>query len=409
MKIAIIGTRGIPNRYGGFETFAEHISLSWADKGHEVVVYNPSSHPFRQNCFGPVTIIRKPCPEKILGKFAILLYDFLCIHHAYHIEPDIILNCGYANTFFIRRKSTIPVITLTDGLEWKRSGWSNLVRRFFLKTERIAVKRSKRIVADHPEIAAYFHKKYGILPVVIPYGAKIPGHTKIPEVTTITDLLTEYTKQMYPLTSRKKLKFFMPNRPIQKIQPGHYFLMITRIVPENNIRMILKGYLLSGSQYPIVVVGAPDTSYGKRILKDFSRYSRIIFPGSIYKKDLLSLLSYHSRGYLHGHSVGGTNPSLLDAMAAGCLIAAHDNPFNRYVLGEGGQYFSSADEVAELLKHWNNYLEKKDKLAQENRKKIHQNYQWDKVAGSYEELFRKTIAEGRRRITVKDKETKLLY
>jgi len=114
---------------------------------------------------------------------------------------------------------------------------------------------------------------------------------------------------------------------------------------------------------------------------------QVLFTGPVYNKNLLTLFIHYSRGYLHGHSSGGTNPALLEAMAAGGLIAAHDNPFNRYVLGKETLYFSSTGDVSRLLKEWDTYLKKKDVLVRQNQERIRQEYSWEKVAGQYLKLF----------------------
>ncbi len=389
MKIVITGTRGIPNRYGGFEAFAEEVSRRWAEKGHQVMVYNPSNHPYRKDHLEKVVLICKPLPQKIFGRFAILIYDFLCLRDAYRRRPDVILNCGYSNALFTRRKKPVPVITLTDGLEWKRKQWNGLVRFFLRFTEKHAVRKSNKLVVDHPEIATYFQMKYGVSPALISYGASIPKETRIPEGTSLNCLLADYITR----SGQGKKHHFSPDLYKTPVLPGRYYLVISRTVPENNLRMILEGYLHSGTTYSLLLIGDSWTPYGKKLIRDFAGKPGILFAGSIYDRRLLHLLSHHSRGYFHGHSVGGTNPSLLEAMAAGCLIAAHDNPFNRYVLGEEALYFSTADKVTSILKNWDIYLGKKETFVKNNQEKIRREYSWEKVAEQYLKLFETLIVD----------------
>ena len=373
MHIVITGTRGIPNHHGGFERFAEKVSVRWHEKGHKVTVYNTAGHPFTGTSWHGVTIIHKPFPCHTLGSFATLIYDYLCFRDAYRRKPDVILNCGHGNSFFIRRKNKVPVVTLTDGLEWKRSGWHPWVRKFFSLTEKVAVKRSRLLVSDHPVIARWFKQKYGISSVVIPYGADIPVDTRIPAGSTLTEMLEKY--------SGKHLA--------TQLLPEQYFLLIARFVKENHTGMILEGYVRSGISYPLLLIGDPGNRYGRKLIKKYAGKSRIIFGGAVYDEQTLTLLRHHSRGYIHGHSAGGTNPSLLEAMAAGCLITAHDNPFNRYILGEEASYFSTPAELAKILKDWDSYLTNKESLIKKYREKIRTGYSWEKVTEAYEEIFRR--------------------
>ncbi|HHJ09751.1 MAG TPA: DUF1972 domain-containing protein [Bacteroidetes bacterium] len=379
MHIIITGTRGIPNHHGGFERFAEEVARRWAAQGHRVEVYNPAGHPFSGDTWQGIKILRKPLPHHILGKFAVLTYDRLCLRDAYCRRPDVILNCGHGNAFFIRKKYPIPVVTLTDGLEWKRAGWHPLVRCFFRQTEKTAVKRSRAVVADHPEIARWLKKKYGISPEIISYGAEIPPKTFFKEPFTPRERLKQYL--------RDKIENSYGVTLTETLLPGRYFMTITRFVPENNLHIILEGYANAGIPYPLLLIGDPDNRYGKKLLKKYAGMPQVLFTGPVYNKNLLTLFIHYSRGYLHGHSSGGTNPALLEAMAAGGLIAAHDNPFNRYVLGKETLYFSSTGDVSRLLKEWDTYLKKKDVLVRQNQERIRQEYSWEKVAGQYLKLF----------------------
>ena len=375
MHIAITGTRGIPARHGGFETFAQELALRLTAAGHAVTVYNPSFHPWSQASWEGIRLVRKAWPSTPAG---VLWYDRLCMRDAYRRRPDVILNCGYGNALFIRKDHPVPVVTLTDGLEWKRAGWPPPARAWLRAMERMAVRRSRRLVSDHPEIARHYRDTYGTDTPVIPYGAAIPDTVPLPAGTTPGSLLETYQVGHHTPAA---------GTPAEKITPGNYFLTVGRFVPENNLEMILKAYRRTGITAPLLVVGNYGKRYGKRLKKDYGTGSNIFFAGSIYDKPLLDVLRRHARGYLHGHSAGGTNPALLEAMAAGSLIAAHDNPFNRYVLGEGAPFFSSAGELAELLSHWDSYLQKKREITEKNLEKIRKDYSWERITDLYLKLF----------------------
>ena len=373
MHIFITGTRGIPARYGGFETFAQELSRRLVKKGHAVTVCNPSSHPRGSPSWEGVEILRRSWPALPGG---VLWYDRLCLRAAYRRRPDVILNCGYGNAVFIRRKDPVPVVTLTDGLEWQRAGWRGPARWWLRKMEKSAVKRSRQLVSDHPEIARHYREHYGLDTPVIPYGADIPRDLSLPAGASLSRLVGKAT-----------------GKPVSAdIEPEGYFLTIARFVPENNLAMILEGHLRAAVPYPLVLVGDAGTRYGKKLRKKYGRQGKVLFTGSLYDKPLLDLLRHHARGYLHGHSAGGTNPALLEAMAAGSLIAAHDNPFNRYILQEEAVFFSTAGEVAELLAGWDALLREKNRITAACQSRIHKTYSWEKITEQYEELLEKVTA-----------------
>ena len=181
MKIAITGTRGIPNHYGGFEQFAEELSVRLVKKGHEVLVYNPEENPYKKKTFEKVNIVVKKALFKSIPQLSTLLYDYVCLRDAIKNKPDAILNCGYSSSLFyriLRNPQKIPIITHMDGMEWQRQKWGRLAKAFLKWTEKLAMKWSTAQVVDHFEVQKYFENKYGITPVCIPYGADIPNEGK---------------------------------------------------------------------------------------------------------------------------------------------------------------------------------------------------------------------------------------
>ncbi len=375
MHIFITGTRGIPAQYGGFETFAQELSRRLAERGHAVTVCNPSSHPYRGASWEGVEILRRPWPAFPGG---VLWYDRLCMREAYRRRPAVILNCGYGNAAFIRKAHPVPVVTLTDGLEWQRAGWSAPARRWLHKMERKAAERSRLLVSDHPEIARHYRERYGKDTPVIPYGAEIPAALTLPDGRTPGDLLREHLQQQQVPFSENL---------VGSLTAGNYFLTVGRFVPENNLSMILEGYVRSGIPFPLVLVGNAGNRFGRQLQKKYGPEQNILFTGPVYDKHLLDLLRHHARGYLHGHSAGGTNPALLEAMAAGSLIAAHDNPFNRYVLGEGSRYFGTAEALSRLLAKWEDYRKARREITQEYLRRIREEYDWDRITDAWEEVF----------------------
>ncbi len=361
MKIAITGTRGIPNRYGGFEQFAEYLSSGLARKGHTVWVYNPRYHEYREKTFDRVSIVRKWLPEKLLGPGANYIYDFLCLRDAVRKKADIVLECGYASaspSYPLLSFRRTKLVTHMDGMEWKRSKWNSTIQKWIRKAEKKAVRYSDALICDHPNIIRYYAEKYNIKPVLISYGAEI---RELPDERALDPL---------------------------GLKAGSYFFLVARLEQENNIQMIIEGFLAAEGEMPLVITGDYSRGNGQKIHARYSGRKNIVFLGSIFDQDLLFNLRHFSKALFHGHSVGGTNPSLLEAMAAGSPVIAHDNPYNREVLGDNGCFFNSAEAVRRIL------LEPVDPQGQfhkhraGNMEKIRSDYRWEKVVDRYEELFR---------------------
>jgi glycosyltransferase involved in cell wall biosynthesis len=361
MKVAILGSRGIPNRYGGFEELAEKLAIGLANLGHEVLVYNPSDHPVKGWHHQGVTLVRIFNPENVLGSFGQFIYDFGASLHTRFAKPDVILELGYTSSsiwlWLLPSKSR--VITNMDGLEWMRSKYSVPVRKFLKLAEKWAAKHSHLLIADNPEIEHYLHQGFSNQVVYIPYGADLP-------------------------------KDFDPTVPAKYgVKAGNYHLVIARMEPENHVAEILEGVHSSTSEEPILVVGKLN-SYGRNLKSNYYNDKRIIFLGAIYDKEILNSLRYHSRLYFHGHSVGGTNPSLLEAMACGCRVVAHNNAFNRNVLKNNAHYFVTASDIAHHIDQpfeaavW-------EKHSRRNISTIRDNFNWRIIVEQYEVAMQQII------------------
>ncbi len=359
MKIAILGTRGIPNLYGGFEQFAEYVSVGLAKMGHEVIVYSPTSHPYKETTYKGVSIVRKWCPEGQIGAAAHILYDYLCLQDAIGRKADVALELGYQSSAVSMLLCPIRktrLITNMDGMEWKREKWSPLVQRYTRWAEKIGVLRSDALVADNQGIQNYISDTYGKDSTMIPYGAEVFDEKD-------ATVLGKYG-----------------------LSANEYFILIARMEPENNVEAILDGYVQSGIAFPFLVVGNYSNAYGARLRQRFDG-SNVRFAGGIYDFNTLSNLRHYARTYFHGHSVGGTNPSLLEAMASQAVIVAHDNIFNRAVLGEDAWYFCSSQDVAGVLGNHAVIEAKKKEYIDANLRKIREIYRWDLIVRQYAELI----------------------
>jgi glycosyltransferase involved in cell wall biosynthesis len=357
MKIAILGTRGIPNHYGGFEQFAEFFSVYLAQKGHEVYVYNSHNHPHQEATFHDVNIIHQNDPEHKMGTFGQFIYDYNCIMDSRQRNFDIILQLGYTSNsvwFFLLPKTPV-IITNMDGLEWKRSKYSRPVRQFLKFAERLAAISSDYLVSDSLGIQTFLKKQYGKDSTYIAYGA-------------------------YPFTDPDE-SVIVP----YGVEKGNYNMIMARFEPENNLDMVLEGVAMCQDKTPILVIGNHNTKYGAYLKNKFAAHANIRFMGGIYNIAHLDNLRYFSNFYFHGHSVGGTNPSLLEAMASKALILAHDNDFNKGVLKDNAFYFDSAASVKNLL----TTIKKSDNLqrVENNYKAIADDFNWEKINGAYLQLF----------------------
>lgn len=367
MKIAFISTRGIPNNYGGFEQFAEYISVGLASRGHEVVVYSPHFHPYGDSYYKGVRIKHIYSPEPWMGSsVGSFFYDFLSLRDALKKEHfDIIYEAGYtsivpAYLWFNVKKIKYPVFTTNmDGLEYKRSKFNKWVRKFIFWEERTTVKHSHYLIADNMGIHDYYKDKYGKESKFLAYGANV-----------------------YDTYEESYLSEF-------ELKPAGYYLLVARLEPENNIEMAIRGYLLSNKRdRPLIIVGKTNTSHGKYLVDKYGYYEGIRFIGGVYDFDKLNSLRHFSLSYFHGHSVGGTNPSLLEAMASDCFIFAHDNIFNRSVLGEHAFYYSDASQVCSYFNEMDHLVESyKPTFISGNLSLIRDKYSWDKLVNDHENYF----------------------
>ncbi|WP_121809112.1 DUF1972 domain-containing protein [Mucilaginibacter kameinonensis] len=356
MQIAILGTRGIPNHYGGFEQCAEYLALGFVKKGFEVIVYNSHNHPYQEKNWNGVQIVHCYDPEYKWGTAGQFIYDLNCILDLRKRNCDVILQLGYTSSSvwgrLLPRKRSI-VTTNMDGLEWKRTKYSDSVRKFLLYAEKLGVKHSDYLISDSIGIQDYIKDKYNKDSVFIPYGA---------------DLFQDPQKRVlgeYQVTAFQ------------------YDMLIARLEPENSIEVILDGVANANSKRPFLVIGKHQTKFGEYLKTKFAGNSNIKFIGGIYNINTLNNLRYYSNVYFHGHTVGGTNPSLLEAMSSNSLICANDNPFNRYILNDDALYFLTAEDVKNVIdttvkNDGGNLL-----MLINNSNKISTVYSWDIIVDQY--------------------------
>ena len=316
--VYLIGVRGMPNRYGGFERLVEVLAPHLATQGHDVTVFceggeSPPPDDLWQGARRRFIRVRSE------GARATLAYDWRSFAEVPQGAVALIFGYGTAAYQWRLRRRGIPHAVNMDGLEWQRQKWGRVARTWLRLNERLAAAWADELIADHPTIQDDLRRRLGTASTMVAYGVDIADLGTAPSAALPDGLV-----------------------------PGGYHLVIARPEPENQIHVLLQAQALSGGATPLVVVGQFDaTAYG-RTLRQHHPQARFI--GPVYDAAALQALRSQCLLYLHGHSVGGTNPSLIEAMAAGAPVVAHDNPFNRWVLGErSGWFFRGADDLATLL------------------------------------------------------------
>lgn len=361
MRIAMLGTRGVPARYGGFETAVEEIGRRLADRGHEVTVYCRGED--HSPSYLGMHRVRLPA---VRGRsLETLSHSFLSAGHLCGRGADVALvfNAANAPVLPLLKARRIPTAVHVDGLEWRRAKWGPSGRRYYLASERLCVRWADALIADSQAIQDYYRQTYDAPARYLAYGAPV-----------LTDpalhLLDEFG-----------------------LQPGGYYLVVARLEPENNVDLIVAGYARSGSDLPLVVVGSvPYPREYHRDLAEAAGRAGVRMLGALWDQDRLDALYAGAASYLHGHSVGGTNPSLLRAIGASVPVIAYDVAFNREVLNGNGLYFADADTLADAIREVEAQPELNAKRAREAHEEVSALFRWDLVADGYEQLCRDLAA-----------------
>lgn len=359
MKIAILGTRGIPARYGGFETFAERLATRLVELGHSVTVFCESGSDTRPDIYQGVKLEYVASPQ--VGPLTTILFDLACLWRARR-DFDIVYMLGYGTAFFcfLPRLWGSRVWINMDGIEWARAKWSLPARLYLRLMESIAMWTPNRIVADADAIRVHLERRHWHVPncAVIPYGSDVVDST--PDC----NLLEEWN-----------------------LRPGKYYLVVCRFEPENHVLEIAEGFRASSTKLPLIMVGDHKSTRHYVQQLRFINDARVRLIGTVYDKEKLEALRFHCRAYFHGHSVGGTNPSLLEAMGCGNIVVAHDNPFNREVLQDLGLFFQTPEDVARIVSDIESGSVELASLRKKVIERIAQHYTWKQVTEAYSGMF----------------------
>ena len=356
----ILGTHGVPANYGGFETAAENIGLFLRDQGWRVVVYCqvPGSGATYEDTWNGLERVNIPVARD--GWLGTSEFDFKSIRHAAKFR-DICLTFGYNTAVFnvLQRVKRIPNVINMDGIEWSRARWGKMKQSILWTNERIACWVGNDLIADHPVIEEYLATRARRSKLTtITYGAH-----------AVASAPTE------PVTARG-------------LVPGEYLTLICRPIPENSILELVQGFSAERRDHRLVVLGnyTPETDPYHRAVMDAAS-DEVEFPGGIYDPVELAAVRFHSSGYLHGHTVGGTNPSLVEAMAAGNAVLAHDNPYNRWVAGDGALYFTTPADAAVAVGRILGDHELRRRLGAASRARHAEEFTWEHIGGQYEDLL----------------------
>ncbi len=363
MHIAIIGSRGYPYVYSGYETFVRELSERLVAREIKVTVYcHKGLFPNRPKSVNGIQLKYIPSIEtKVLSQ---LSHSFLAFLHAVFCKYDAILVVNSANGPFgiLTRIFGIKTAINVDGLEWLRPKWKGLGAKYFYWASRLATKYYDRIINDSDEMRKIYLKHFNVDSSVIAYGASL-RKSKNPELIKKWDLTS-----------------------------NGYFLIIGRLIPDNNADMILSGFIQSNSSRKLVIVGdVPYVDEYARKVKDMgSNDPRVVFTGYVTDSDELAELYHNAFGYLHGHEFGGTNPTMLKAMAYGSCILALETPFNREMLhgGRFGVFFEkSPDSVQQVIEEMEKNVERAVKLKEVSPRGITIKYDWDHITDAYINVF----------------------
>lgn len=363
--LRILGIRGLPAAHGGFETFAEHLSLYLRDRGWRVIVYcqENGKGPVVHDTWNGIERVRISVPGE--GSLSTMHFDWLSICDAAK-QGDLCLTLGYNTAIFdtVLRLRGVPNIINMDGIEWVRAKWGKLAKTWFWMNDWVGCWVGNHLVADHPAIRDHLLTRVsGDKITTIPYGA-------------------------IPVESA-------PEEPLQALglEPGKYLTVIARPEPENSLLEIVKAFSAKPRGYKLAVLGNYSDSCAYQRSVKMAASKEVLFLGAIYDAPVVQALRFHCAVYVHGHQVGGTNPSLVEALGAGNAVIAHDNRFNRWVAGEGAFYFDSVEALSTQFDKLLSDHPTLTRMRMASRKRFQQALTWPIVLRDYERLLERYLPQ----------------
>ncbi len=357
--LRILGIRGVPAAHGGFETFAEHLAPHLVSQGWRVVVYcqeDQGSGPWGDEWRG---VERLHIPVTTQGAAGTVVFDWLATRHAAQ-HHDLCLTLGYNTAVFcaLLRWKGVPNLINMDGIEWARAKWGPVAKGWFWLNERAGCWLGNHLIADHPQIKAHLATRVSAAKITtIPYGAD--------------ELHTAEAQHLVPLG----------------LQPGQYLSVIARPEPENSLLEIVSAFSSQPRGVRLAVLGRYDEDNSFHRAVKAAASNEVMFLGAIYDKHVVQAIRFFSMAYIHGHQVGGTNPSLVEALGAGNAVIAHDNVFNRWVAGPGALYFLGTPDLTQLLAELLNDRTKAVNMKTASLDRFHSGLTWPAVLEDYERLL----------------------
>jgi glycosyltransferase involved in cell wall biosynthesis len=363
LRLALLGSRGIPGRYGGYETFYDELATRLAARGHRVTVYcRPAYTPCGLTTYRGVELV--VLPTLATKHLDTPVHTFLSAFHASRRGFDAALVVNSANALFVPllTQAGIPTALHVDGIEKRRAKWGPVGRAVYAVSERLACMLPSHLVTDADVIHDYYLERHGAPSTAIAYGVD----PQPPEETGVLERLG--------------------------LEPRGYFLYVSRFEPENNPHRVAEGYRRVGGDLPLVMVG--DAPYAREFIASFRDDAdpRIVFPGAIYGDGYRELLS-HALAYVHATEVGGTHPALVEAMGYGNAVVVHDTPENREVAGSAGAFFDvkSPATLGRTLERLRTHPEEAAHRRRAAAARAERRYSWERVTERYEELFGEMI------------------
>lgn len=361
-RIAIMGIRGVPAQHGGFETFAERLAPDLVRRGWQVTVYCQEEEAGRLDESHWEGVRRVHIGVGHDTAVNSMRFDWACIRHAVQTREPLVLTLGYNTALFSLRLRLAGVghVMNMDGIEWARDKWSLPAKAWLYLNDWAGCLGADHLIADHPQIARHLSRRVSTRKIsTLPYGTDLVDHAD--------------PALLAPLG----------------LQPGGYLSLIARPEPENSVLEIVRGFSARPRGVKLVVLGSyvPErVPYHAEVLA--AAGPEVVFAGPIYEREVVQALRWHSLAYLHGHQVGGTNPSLLEAMGAANPVIAHDNRFNRWVVGEGAWYFRDATECAKVLDQVLADAGERRRRSELNRRRALTTFAWPVILAQYEVTLR---------------------
>ncbi len=369
MRIGLIGSRGYPSTYGGYETFVREFAPHAVERGHEVIVYC-RANAGRDRSWKVDGVECRFTPGLDTQYLSTLTFGLTSAYDSRrrHLDAALVLNCANGYWLGLIRRAGVPVALNVDGLEWERRKWNRLGRGLFRAGAALAARYGDALVGDSRAIVEVWNRRFGVRPRFIPYGAHLVDDDSADELQGVG------------------------------LEPGSYALTVSRLVPENNVELTLDALaMLHPDERPAhVVVGSAQrpSALERRLSQLALKRPDVHWLGHVTNRRLLTQLYRHCAIYVHGHSVGGTNPALLEALGAGAPVLAFDTAFNREVLGELDAYYDSAPSLSRALGRTLGSPQLRRELSRAGQHQVRTRYSWPDVCDRYLALLQELAAVG---------------